>query len=192
VLRGPAARWAAVLVAVASVAAVAAVPRSAIRRLVGGLHVQGHRDVAAAPAASPPAAARPDQNLATLPAPRGVTIMPRGHAILAFQLPQVEGSIHVTTSTTPDPHGPRVSVLATGDGATYTVSQDTIAINNRDAPLLDYDVVLPPPSQLPAVSIRVANRVVFSRNGDTVRTAGMAQSHGAYTIPFLSPVRAVR
>jgi hypothetical protein len=77
-----------------------------------------------------------------------------------------------------------VSVLASGDGATYRVSQDTIAIDNRAAPNLDYDVALPPALQLPVVSIRLAGRVIFARRGAAIVTTGVKQPGGGYTIPL--------
>jgi hypothetical protein len=179
-VRGPVVRWVAILVVATAVAAVAAVPRSPVRHLIAALVARDRHSHATVPVAPPPSmSARPAATT-----PRGVAIIAQGHVVVAFRLPQAGGMIRVTAASTPDLRGARVSVMASGDGATYTVSQDTIAIDNRGAPTLDYDVALPPPSQLPAASIRVAGRVIFARRGATIVTTGVKQPGGAYAIPL--------
>jgi len=177
-VRGPAVRWVAVLVVATSVAALAAVPRSPMRHLITALVALHHRPDATLPVVPPPSRSAPG----TAATPRGIAIIARGRVVLTFRLPQAGGAIRVTTAATPDPHGPLVSVLASGDGVTYRVSQDTIAIENRATSNLDYDVALPPPSQLPVVSIRVAGRVIFARSGATIETTGIKLSGGGYAI----------
>jgi hypothetical protein len=183
----PGIRWGVILLVAASAAAVAAVPRSPVRRLVAtwvGSHHQSGATVPAAPSA--PGATAPETG-----APRGIAIIARDRVVLTFRLHQAGGEIRVTTAPSPDPSGARVSVAASGDGATYTVSRDTITIDNGTGSSLDYDVGLPPPSQLPGVSIRVADRVVFARSGASIETTGTAQARASYVIS-LTPATANR
>ena len=168
--------------AVALAAALAAVPRSPVRHLVAAWVALHHQSGTPVPVASPPPSSTPGPPAATTP--RGIAIIARGHLVLTFRLPQPAGAIRLTIAPAPDPRGPRVSVLASGDGVTYLVSRDTIAIDNRAALNLDYDVALPPPSQLPVVSIRVAGRVIFARRGASIQTTGINQSGTLYSIPL--------
>lgn len=180
IVRNPAVRWVAILLAATAMAAVAAVPRSPVRHLIASWISLHDRPGAAVPVAPAPARAAPR----TVTTPRGVAIIARGPVVVTIGLPQADGAIRLTTATTADARGPRVSVLASGDGARYLVSQDTIAIDNRAAPNLDYDVTLPPAAQLPVVSIRVAGRVLFARHGATIVTTGVKQAGGGYAIPL--------
>jgi hypothetical protein len=180
VVRKPAVRWVAILLFATAAAAVAGVPRSPVRHLITAwisLHDRTDASVAAGPA--PP---RTVPRTATTP--RGVAIIARGPVVVTIRQPQRDGVIQLTTAAKVDERGPRVSVLASGDGATYLVSQDTIAIDNRAAPNLDYDVSLPPALQLPVVSIRVAGHVVFARRGGAIVTTGVKQPGGSYAIPL--------
>jgi hypothetical protein len=159
---------------------VAAVPRSPVRHLIAGwisLHDRSGAAVAARPVPS-----RTVPRTATTP--RGVAIIARGPVVVTIRMPQADGVIRLTAAATADERGPRVSVLASGDGATYLVSQDTIAIDNHAAPALDYDVTLPPAAQLPVVSIRIAGRVIFARRGGAIVTTGVKQPDGSYAIPL--------
>jgi hypothetical protein len=178
--RNPVGRWVAILLCATAIAAVAAVPRSPVRHLITAWISRYDRSETTVPAG--PA---PSRTVPRMPAtPRGVAIIARGPVVVTIRLPQPGGEIRLTTAATADARGPRVSVLASGDGATYLVSQDTIAIDNRAAPNLDYDVTLPPALQLPVVSIRVASRVIFARHGAAIVTTGVKQSGGSYAIPL--------
>jgi hypothetical protein len=171
----------------ASVAAAAVAPRSPVRHLMTAwLTIPRETQPnlpAGPPAATPPRAATP----------RGIAIIAQHYAVVTFRLPQAHGEIRVVTTAAQDPRGPRVSVLASADGVTYMVAPDTISIDNRAVASLDYDVELPPLTQLRVVSIRVGGRVVFARNGSTIETTGTKQSGGTYVIPLsaeASPVLA--
>lgn len=178
--RNPAVQWVAILLAMTAMVAVAAVPRSPVRHLIATWISQHDRSGATVPVGGAAARAAPP----TATTPRGVAIIARGPVVVTIRLPQADGAIRLTTAAMADARGPRVSVLASGDGATYLVSQDTIAIDNRAAPRLDYDVTLPPALQLPVVTIRVAGRVIFARHGAAIVTTGVKQPGGGYAIPL--------
>jgi hypothetical protein len=179
-VRNPAVRWVAILLVVTAMVAVAAVPRSPVRHLIATWISRRDRSGATVPAGPAPSRAAPR----TATTPRGVAIIGRGPVVVTIRVPQADGAVWLTTAATADARGPRVSVLASGDGATYLVSQDTIAIDNRAAPHLDYDVTLPPGVQLPVVSIRVAGRVIFARRGAAIVTTGVKRPGGGYAIPL--------
>lgn len=173
-------RWVAILLVATAIAAVGAMPRSPVRHLIASWSPPHDRSRATVPVASAPSIGAPR----AVTTPRGVAIIARGPVVVTIRLPQADGAIRLATATTVDARGPRVSVLASGDGVTYLVSQDTIAIDNRAAPNLDYDVVLPPAVALPVVSIRAGGRVIFARHGAAVVTTGVRQSGGRYVIPL--------
>jgi hypothetical protein len=180
VVRKPAVQWVAILLFATAMAAVAAAPRSPVRHLITAWVSRDDHSDATLPVGPAPSRAAP----AMATTPRGVAIIARGPVVVTIRLPQADGAMRLTTAATADARGPRVSVLASGDGATYRVSQDTIAIDNRAAPNLDYDVTLPPALQLPVVSIRVAGRVIFARRGAAIVTTGVKQPGGSYAIPL--------
>jgi hypothetical protein len=173
-------RRGAILLLAASAAAAAVAPRSPVHHLMTAW-LTVHREAPSIASASlPPASAAPPR--ATTP--RGIAIIAQRYAVVSFRLPQARGEIRVATGSAPDPRGARVSVLASADGVTYTVSPDTISIDNHAVPSLDYHVELPPLSQLRVVSIRVGGRVVFARNGVTIETTGIKLQAGTYVIPL--------
>lgn len=180
VVRNPAVQWFAILLIATAMVAAAAVPRSPVRHLIAAWISRHDRSGATVPVGQAPS--RPAPAAATTP--RGVAIIARGPVAVTIRVSQAEGAIRLTTAAAPDAQGPRVSVLASGDGATYLVSQDAIAIDNRAAPNLDYDVILPPAAQLPVVSVRLAGRVIFARHGASIVTTGIKQPGGGYTIPL--------
>ncbi len=177
---GAVVRRGAILLVAALVAAAAVAPRSPVRHSMAAwltVHCQGP---SVASGSLPSTLAAPPRTTA----PRGIAIIARHYAVVSFRLPQARGEIRVATASAPDPRGARVSVLASADSVTYTVSPDTISIDNSAVPSLDYDVELPPLSQLRVVSIRVGGRVVFARNGATIETTGVNLQGGTYVIPL--------
>jgi hypothetical protein len=164
----------------ASVAAAAVAPRSPVRHLVTAWLTIPRETQPNFPAGPPAVTATPPRTAT----PRGIAIIAQHFAVVTFRLPQAHGEIQVVTTAAQDPRGPRVSVLASADGVTYMVAPDTISIDNRAVASLDYDVELPPLTQLRVVSIRVGGRVVFARNGATIETTGTKQSGGTYVIPL--------
>jgi hypothetical protein len=173
-------QWVAILLGVTAMVAVAAVPRSPVRHLITAWISPNDRS---SEATIPVASAASKAGAATATTPRGVAIIARGAVVVTIRVPQANGAIRLTTAAA-DGGSPRVSVLASGDGASYLVSQDTIAIDNRAEPNLDYDVTLPPALQLPVVSVWVAGRVVFARHGLAIVTTGVKQAAGSYAIPL--------
>lgn len=161
------------LVSVAAVAA-AAVPGSPIHLLMTRLlpqaapaHITRQHALLLSAAESTPAS------------PRSVAIAPHGPASIVFQARQTIGVIRVLTGTTD-----HLSVQGDGDGATYTVGENVILIDQREHSALSYDVTLPSATIAPDVRIRVGGRTVYQRVGDQIHGVGIADAMGRYTISF--------
>lgn len=154
-------------------AAVAAAALPAVRQFVA--RVIGARQ------AAQPAPARVVQStapsVARAPvAPRGVAIVPDGHVDLIFRTAQPGGVLRIRPTA-----GTRVAVTANADGSTYTVGHGTIVVDTRTTGVT-YDIELPTPADLPAVSIRIGEHAVFVRRGAIVHTSGVLEADGSYRI----------
>jgi hypothetical protein len=121
--------------------------------------------------AAPPVATRPT-------APRGVAIVPDGRVDLIFRAVQPGGVLRIHPAA-----GPRVAVTASADGSTYMVGRGTIVVDSRGTGVT-YDIALPAPADLPDVSIRIGDRVVFSRHGAIVHGRGVLGHDGSYRVPM--------
>jgi hypothetical protein len=169
-------RRSAVILALGAAAAAAAVPRSPVRRLAARF-LSRPRVEAASPAAPAQVAPTPPTSLPA--APRGVAIVPSGRVDIVFRAEQPVGELDIRSAS-----GARVAITATGEGPNYTVGRDIITVDNRAAPGLNYEVEIPPPAQLPAVTIRVGDHVVFAREGATITTTSPRRPDGSYRIPL--------
>jgi hypothetical protein len=166
-------RWSAVVLSLSAAAAAALPP---VRHFIA--HVAGLSQSAApapAPVVRPPIQSQSATPTAPV-APRGVAIVADRRVDIVFQNAQPGTELRVHAA-----FGERVAVTASIDGSTYTVGRGTIIID-ASAPGTAYDIDLPSPERLPAVSIRVADRIVFERHGATVHTVGVLQTDGSYTI----------
>jgi hypothetical protein len=168
-------RWAGVILAGAAAVAVASVPSSPVRRLIANVTTQP----AARSAVPVPSVAAPS----VVPSPtlsRGIGIVPRrGEAAVVFSMLPVGGRISVRTAAFNAAGG--VSVLASGDGARYGVTRDSIRVDNREASGIDFVVTVPAAQDLPVVSIAVGDQVVFSRRGGSVETTLQRDANGGWS-----------
>ena len=80
--------------------------------------------------------------------------------------------------------GVRVAIGATGDDAAFSVGADTIVVDNRRDGTSSYDVALPAVAQVPSVTIRIGDMVVFARTRGQITTGVAADATGGYTIPL--------
>ena len=120
-----------------------------------------------------PAAPVPHQ--ADAAAQGGIAFEPAGDVEVVFADAQPSGTIEVTLS--PDS---KVSITASAPVG-YTVRKGRVAVVNQGG-TASYRIVLP--RSVPIASIRIANRLVFSKHGSTLTTETRADSAGAYLIPF--------
>ncbi len=115
--------------------------------------------------------------------PRGVAITSHsGRAVIVWPAAQTGSVARVKVMEPGNSPGPRVSVLANGDGVVYRVSGDTIFVDNRAASPVTFEVDVPPASELAAVTLVVVERSVFSRHGMTLDTRIPRSSDGSYSI----------
>ncbi len=114
---------------------------------------------------------------------RGVAITPHsGRAVIVWPAAPTGSVARVKVMEAGTSPGPRVSVLANGDGVIYRVSGDTIFVDNRAASAVSFEVDVPPPSELAALTLVVAQHSVFSRHGTTLDTGTPRSSDGSYSI----------
>jgi hypothetical protein len=169
-----AARRSAIILALSAAAAAAAAPHSPVRQFLTRIVT---RPVAhTAPAAAPVTPVAPPVARAAA-TPRGVAITSADRVDLVFENPQTSGQLRIHPTL-----GTHVSVTASADGPTYTVGSASIGVDSHDVPDVVYDVDLPPPARVRTVTIRVGDRVVFTRRGTIVRTDGALQSDGSYIV----------
>jgi hypothetical protein len=169
---------------VAAGVAAAAVPATPVRQFVASLIHAGVHQRTMRSVGSPQAAAsgRPPLSIA-----RGVAITPRsGKPVLVWRVAQPRGVIRVRPSVAGSLPVSRVSVLANGDGVIYQVSGDTIYVDNRAAPGVSFEVDVPPPSALVAITLLVADQSVFDQRGRTLNTRAPRAPDGSYTIPLIA------
>jgi hypothetical protein len=154
-----------------SAAAAAALPsvRQFIAHRLGGRHAAQSVPAPVVRSTTPPVA-----NAAI--APRGVAIVPDGRVDLIFRTAQSDGVLRIRPA-----EGPRVAVTASADGSSYTVGRHRIVVETR-ATGVTYDIELPASADLPDASIRIGDRVVFSRHGALVHTRGTLEADGSYRI----------
>lgn len=174
--------WGFVALACVAAAAAAAVPRSPLRQFFGSWVA---RHAPATAVRSVPGGASETRQSGGPAAPRGLAIVPRtGHVVLIWQVPQPASVVEVRTAVEGSSKMGSVSLLASGNGATYTVSHDTILVDNRSAPRVTFEVDLPPPSKREAITLLVGDRVVFRRRGGTLETRAPKSNDGSYSIPL--------
>ena len=171
------ARWAgAAGLFTASVAAAALIPNSPVQRLVRFVIAASYSDH------SPMDTARKAVN--TSPLPRGVEIIPHGRVEVLFRSTQAAGTVHVVPSTSP-----QLSVEGDGDGATFTVGESTIVVNNRPSDSISYIVRLPLTGSADAMSIRIAGSLVYSNSDNTSTPRLHAGSGNQYILDLKRPQR---
>jgi hypothetical protein len=161
-------------------AAAAAVSTPPVRQFVAVLvHARAPQRPVRSPE-SPQTTASPS----TFPSlARGVAITPHsGRAVIVWPAGPPGSVARVKVMEAGNAPGPRVSVLANGDGVAYRVSGDTIFVDNRVASAVSFEVDVPPPSELAAVTLVVAEHSVFSRHGMTLDTGTPRSSDGSYSI----------
>jgi plastocyanin len=157
---------AAAVIAVAGVAA-AAVPTSFLHRYLERL--TAHRS------ASPTAvgATAPTANAA---ASRGIAFAPGAQLDVDFRAEQVSGALQVRWAEVPS-----VFLTQTGssDDAHYALTPGGVIVDNGGS-TADYSLVLP--RSLPRAHIRVAGRMVLSKEGESVSCAGVRADSGSCVI----------
>jgi hypothetical protein len=172
--------WGFVALACVAGAAAAAVPKSPVRQFLASW-VARH----APPTPVVPRGGGGVRQSDVPAAPRGLAIVPRtDHVVLIWQVPQPESVVEVRTASEGSSQIRRVSLLASGDGATYAVSHDTILVDNRGAPRVTFEVDLPPPSKLEGVTLLVGDHVVFRRRGGSLETRAAKSNDGSYSLPL--------
>lgn len=154
----------------AAAAAAAAIPGTAINRYLERV-LTGWRQ--APPATSQPPPARPDA-----PRSSGVAFVPESEVEVVFLRPQSKGAIHISLGA-----AAAVRVTSTGADAAYALDAARVTIDNRSSDGT-YEIVIP--GALPRARVRVGERIVFEKAGDTVSTGVSRDSRGRYVLPFFA------
>ncbi len=169
-------RRSAVILALSAAAAAAAAPRSPVRQFIARLTSRPHTSVDRPVTPAPVTSALPATAAAS---PRGVAITPTGRADLVFRSPEPAGVVRILPAS-----GSQMAVTASADGPTYTVGSGTITVDAHGTAGVTYDVELPAVATLPHLSIRVGNRVIFTRDENGVHTEGQPRADGTYVLPL--------
>jgi hypothetical protein len=111
------------------------------------------------------------------PSSTGVAFESSGPVEIAFEEWPAAGEILILLR-----EGPRVSVAATAPSA-YSVRKGKVVVGNRGVSA-SYRVTLP--KDAASAAIRVGNRVIFSKQGDIIRTRAKQTGSGAYALEFES------
>ncbi|HEY7898181.1 MAG TPA: hypothetical protein VIC03_07175 [Gemmatimonadaceae bacterium] len=101
---------------------------------------------------------------------------------MLFRSTQAAGTVHVVPSTSP-----QLSVEGDGDGATYTVGENTIVVNNRPSDSISYTVRLPLTGSAGAMNIRIAGSLVYSNTDNTSTPRVNAGSSNQYILDLKRP-----
>jgi hypothetical protein len=106
-------------------------------------------------------------------------MIPHGPIAILFVSAQATGVIRILPGG-----GSAVAVRGDGDGATYTIGQDTIVVENSGKSALNYDVELPSMAQCPRLYIRVGDQLLYSRSEGRIHTRAILDTAGRYIIPM--------
>jgi len=163
---------AAAMLAVSGVAA-AAVPNSFIHRYLERL--SAHRSAT-------PTQVGPTATAANDAASRGIAFAPGAQLDVDFRAEQASGALEVRWAETPLVHLSQTG--ASGD-AHYALTPGGVIVDNGGS-TASYSLVLP--RTLASAHVRVAGRVVLSKEGETVSCVGVRADSGTCVI-VIAPVR---
>ncbi len=163
--------WIGAMAAGITVAAAAIVPYASLRQLVTH-HTASARQLHRAVTTSSAAGSN------ALQASRGIAIIPNGPADVVFMSLQGKGMVRVIPGD-----GPELRVEADGDGPTYAVGQNSVAVNNNASDSVSYRVVLPAAAH-GAVRILIAGTEAYTRT-DQREPIGTGLSHASDVVLLL-------
>lgn len=158
---------AAAAVLAASGVAAAAVPNTFLHRYLDRL--SAHRSTIPTAAETPPATLNDV-------ASRGVAFAPGPQLDVEFRAEQVSGALEVRWADTPLVH---LSQTGSSGDAHYALTPGGVIVDNGGS-TASYSLVLP--RTLPSAHVRVAGRMVLSKEGETVSCAGAHADSGTCVI----------
>jgi hypothetical protein len=112
---------------------------------------------------------------AGVPTSSGVELQPNGPLEVAFDEWQGKGEIVIVLGG-----GSKFSISASSP-LDYSVRRGHVTVANRGGSA-SYLIRLP--ASISDVSIRIAEREVFSKHGSTIQTQAKADAQGSYHLPF--------
>lgn len=160
-------RLAAGVAFLATAGAAAAMPGSPIRAWInrGGLE---RASISPAPA---PGIVSPQPNT---PHAAGISVEASDSVTLSFDADQTEGSIRITLDTHSE-----LRVKASGGTAGFEIRSNGLRVRNHGS-VANYEVMVPTAAK--TVRIRVADRWVFRKSGESITKAPRREQDGSYVV----------
>lgn len=157
----------------AAAVSAAVIPGTAINRYLERVLAGWRQAPAATSQPAPSASARPD-----VPRSSGVAFVPESEVEVVFLRPQSKGAIGISLGAAPE-----VRVTSTGAAAAYALDAARVTIDNRSTDG-SYEIAIP--ARLARARVRVGERIVFEKAGNTIATEVSRDSRGRYVVPFSS------